>query len=176
METQTFDYMLEEIYGAFGRARPPTGSPAYRSIFRRTCEERSLPDACAKFIANAISDYDSLPMNLGKAIIAEFGNWLDLHPELRARESQGCMECDVKTPGWFTVWKPDGTRLLCECACRKGYSAGWTRKRALAAGYLLEDPLRANAGAFPTGLCRNAIGHNEAPRPAHLEELEEAGF
>ena len=72
MEQRFFDSMLDEIYSVFGRQRPAYGTPAYRSLWRRVVEERGVPNEAAKHIAYALSERDSLPLNLGKAILAEF--------------------------------------------------------------------------------------------------------
>lgn len=162
---------LDEIYAAFGKASP---TPRIRqAVYRKIVD---LPNDFMVYAQRRLEDMETLPQNLGRYMLVDlWPDYLAENPQLKA-QTRACPDCDTKTPGWFTVWKPGGERLICECVCRKGNDTGWTRKRALAAGYLLEDPLRANAGAFPTGLCRKAIGHSEAPRPAHLEELEEVGF
>lgn len=155
MEQQTFDYMLEEIYGAFGRQRPASGSPAYRSIERRVNgEERQLPDECARFIAEAIADYDSLPVNLGKSIMGEFFNWLSANPKKRAAPFP-CPGCSSGLHGFFWAWNKDGIRFCLKCACNRQpkfeHLQAFSHRTAMEAGYTLEDPWMADDGKI---VCR----------------------
>lgn len=137
MEERFFHSMLDEICSAFGRQRPAHGTAAYRSLWRRVCEEQAVPNEAAKAIAYALCDRDSMPLNLGKAILAEFANWRAAHPERRARPS-ACHECDPELPGFFWVRDATGRRLLCKCACnedaRFARQQPWTRAQARAAG------------------------------------------
>lgn len=146
MKDETLDYMLDEIYGAFGKARPAPGSPAYRAIERRVNGERPLPDKCARYIAEAMQDYDSLPTNVGKAIIGEFMNWLSENPDKRAKEFS-CPECSRGTPGFFWAWEKDGTPYSLKCACNRNSRfakiPAYSRRKALEEGLLLENPIKA---------------------------------
>lgn len=174
MEQRFFDSMLDEIYSVFGRQRPAYGTPAYRSLWRRVVEERGVPNEAAKHIAYALSERDSLPLNLGKAILAEFDNWLAEHPEKRARMT-ACPECSSDMPGFFWAWDA-GRRVVCKCACntdrRFEKFQSWTPRMALDAGLRLSDPA-ADGRAAPRHLppaARKAVGHSEKPRAEHLRE------
>lgn len=178
MEERVFERMLDEIYSAFGRQRPAYGSPAYRSLWRRVCEERAVPNEAAKTIAYALCERDILPLNLGKAILAEFDNWLSEHPERRARAT-ACRNCDPEMPGFFWAWDATGYRLLCKCVCNQDRrfenQQAWTRKQAQEAGYSLtlpgvEDAPEKAPSLPPTA--RKALGHAEAPRPDHTAQRE----
>lgn len=176
MQQQTFDYMLEEICGAFGRQRPINGSPAYRSIYRRVCEEMSMPDEAAKFIANAMSDYDSLPSNLGKAIIHEFYNWRSTHSELKPIP-KCCPECSSDTPGFIRAYKGMYSYLV-RCVCnndpRWANDRAATRSELLRAGYRLEDPfLPVCTGKEIEERFQKAIGHVEEVRPRVKSYVDE---
>ena len=175
MEERVFQRMLDEIYSAFGRQRPTHGTAAYNSLWRRVCEERGVPNEAAKAIAYALCDRDSLPLNLGKAILAEFENWLSEHPERRARAT-ACRDCDPEMPGFFWVWDATGYRMPCKCACNQDRTwekyRGRTRRQAREEGFLLSDPL---APAMPRSLpasARKAFGHAEQPRPDHVAQRE----
>lgn len=175
MEERFFQSMLDEIYSAFGRQRPAYGTAAYRSLWRRVCEERAVPNAAAKAIAYALSERDSLPLNLGKAILAEFDNWLSEHPERRSLLS-ACRDCSPEMPGFFWAWGPGGKRLLCKCACNQDRRfesrQPWTRRQAREAGLLLEDPARASAPKYLPPSARKALGFTEPPRPDHVAQVE----
>lgn len=174
MQQQTFDYMLEEIYGAFGRQRPSYGSPAYRAIERRVNGERPLPDDAAKYIAEAMADYDSLPSNLGKAIMAEFFNWLSEHPEKRQAQS-ACPDCSKGLHGWFWIWTKDGLPAIAKCSCNRdprfAKFPAMTRKQAKDRGYMLENPDAGNWGAI--GCLDSVLGDTGSQRPDHQRALEE---
>lgn len=174
MESQTFDYMLEEIYGAFGRQRPASGSPAYRAIERRVNgDERQLPDDCARFIAEAIADYDSLPTNLGKAIIGEFFNWLSENPKKRAAPFS-CPECSSGLHGFFWAWDKDGNLFCLKCSCNRQPRfekiPAFSHRLAMEAGYFLENPWMLNGGKIVCrpGWVRASLGGMGKPRPEHL--------
>ena len=182
MQQQTFDYMLEEIFGAFGRQRPAFGSPAYRALNRRVTD-RHIPDSAARFIATALGDYDTMPSNLGKAIAKEFANWLEAHPEKRQAPSC-CPDCNPATPGFFLAWKPDGTSMLCICACneRSGLEGKMlgpiSRHNALAYG-LATEAVSAVVRQSPAVQARaqaalDSIGQMASQRPDHQAQLEEA--
>lgn len=175
MDERVFERMLDEIYSAFQRQRPSHGTAAYNSLWRRICEERAVPNEAAKAIAYALCDRDSLPLNLGKAILAEFENWLAEHPERRARPT-ACRECDREMPGFFWAWDAAGYRLLCKCACnldrRFENQQAWTRKQAQESGLLLADPgVQAAPRTLPAS-ARKALGHAEPPRPDHVAQRE----
>lgn len=175
MDEKFFHSMLDEIYSAFGRQRPVYGSPAYRSLWRRVCEDRAVPNEAAKAIAYALCERDSLPLNLGKAILAEFDNWLSEHPERRALAT-ACRECDPETPGFFRVWDATGYSMLCKCACNQDrrfeHMQGWKRRNAVMAGLLLKDPGPQAAPRSLPPAARKALGHAEAPRPDHTAQRE----
>ena len=137
MQQAIFERMLEEIYSAFGRERPRGGSPSYVSLWRRVVEERNVPDAAARPIAYALSEYDTLPVNLGKAILAEFAQWLDRHPA-RRRSTPLCAQCSADMPGWFWATDAEGRRMACKCACNNdpayAHLQSWTREQAACAG------------------------------------------
>lgn len=175
MEERFFDSMLDEIYSAFQRQRPTRGTPAYRSLWRRVCEERGVPNEAAKAIAYALCDRDSLPLNLGKAILAEFENWLSEHPERRARTT-ACRDCDPEMPGFFWAWDATGYRMLCKCACNQDRRLenvqAWTRRQAQEAGLLLADPGVQAAPRYLPKAARKALGHAEKPRPEHVTQRE----
>ena len=175
MEERVFQRMLDEIYSAFGRQRPAHGTAAYNSLWRRVCEERAVPNEAAKAIAYALCDRDSLPLNLGKAILAEFENWLAEHPERRVH-ARACIDCDPEMPGFFWAFTAEGKRLLCKCACNQDRRLenvqAWTRRQAQEAGLLLSDP---GAQAAPHSLpaaARKALGHAEQPRQHHVAQRE----
>ncbi len=173
MQQSYFDRMLDEIYGAFGRQRPTFGSPAYKTLWRRMVEEKGVPDEAAKHIAYAISEYDSLPMNLGKAMLREFENWLSDNPGKRAALCC-CHECSTDVPGFFWAWDEAGRRMLCKCACNQRQEftklQAWTRGRAVRAGLALTDPQAAVTKA--QNVYTRAIGKQpEAPRPDHVREV-----
>ena len=178
MEERFFDSMLDEIYSAFQRQRPTRGTPAYRSLWRRVCEERAVPNEAAKAIAYALCDRDSLPLNLGKAILAEFENWLTEHPERRARPT-ACRECDAATPGFFIAWDARGKSALFKCACnqdrRYADRQPWTHKQALEAGYSLTllgvEDTPEKSRSLPAS-ARKALGHVEPPRREHVAQRE----
>lgn len=178
MEQRFFDSMLDEIYSAFGRQRPAYGSPAYRSIWRRVTDERGVPNAAAKHIAYKLSEFDSLPLNLGKAILAEFDNWLSEHPEKRARMTM-CPECSSDIPGFFWAWDA-GRRVVCKCACNADRNfeklQPWTHTQALAAGLRLSDPAMdgITAPRYLPPSARKALGHKDKPRIEHLREAAHA--
>ncbi|WP_302580146.1 hypothetical protein [uncultured Desulfovibrio sp.] len=175
MEQRFFDSMLDEIYSVFGRQRPAYGTPAYRSLWRRVVEERGVPNEAAKHIAYALSERDSLPLNLGKAILAEFDNWLAEHPEKRARMT-ACPECSSDMPGFFWAWDA-GRRVVCKCACNSDRRfekfQAWTHRQALAAGLTLRESDMAQdiPGNIPSDI-RASLGHCEPPRPAHVAQVE----
>lgn len=175
MEERFFQSMLDEIYSAFGRQRPQYGSAAYRSLWRRVCEERCVPNEAAKAIAYALCDRDSLPLNLGKAILAEFENWLSEHPERRAQRT-ACPDCAPEMPGFFWAWESTGRRLLCKCACNQDKrfetQQPWTRRQAREAGLLLEYQARASAPQYLSPSARKALGHTEPPRKEHVAQVE----
>ncbi|MBD5417344.1 MAG: hypothetical protein HDR50_06735 [Desulfovibrio sp.] len=175
MDERFFDSMLDEIYSAFQRQRPTRGTPAYRSLWRRVCEERAVPNEAAKAIAYALTDRDSLPLNLGKAILAEFENWLADHPQRRAKAT-ACRDCDPAIPGFFWVWDATGYRMLCKCACnqdrRLENMQAWTRRQAQEAGLLLTDPGVEPAPRTLPPPARKALGHTEPPRRDHVAQRE----
>ena len=176
MDDRVFERMLDEIYSAFQRQRPAHGTAAYNSLWRRVCEERGVPNEAAKAIAYALCDRDSLPLNLGKAILAEFDNWLSDHPERRARVT-ACRECDPEIPGFFWVWDATGYRMVCKCACNQDRRfesmQPWTRKQAQSAGLYLTDPTAPqDAPRYLAPAARKALGHAEHPRPDHVAQLE----
>lgn len=148
MESQTFSRMLEEIYSAFGRERPSVNSATYRSLQRRVCQEGCVPNEAARFIAYAIAGYDSLPTNVGKAILREFQNWLSENPQRRAT-ARGCPECSRDFPGFF--WANDGGHdFLCKCACNTDPSwdrqRAWTHRQAREAGFAIGLRLTQTTG------------------------------
>ena len=178
MEERVFQRMLDEIYSAFQRQRPAHGTAPYNSLWRRVCEERAVPNEAAKAIAYALCDRDSLPLNLGKAILAEFENWLSEHPERRARAT-ACRDCDPATPGFFIAWDARGKSWFFKCACnqdrRDENRQPWTRKQALEAGYALTLPGVEDTPEKPHSLppeARKALGHTEQPRPEHVAQRE----
>lgn len=175
MDTQYFQRMIEEIYSAFGRKTPERDSAAYRSLWRRVCEERSVPNEAAKAIAYALCEYDTLPSNLGKAIIREFEQWLSANPQAKAHV-HCCPDCSTDTPGFFWLWTADGQRKLCKCACNRDPRfdrfTPMTRRQAQDAGYLLSDPCAPEAANYIPPDFRAAIGHTEQPRKEHVRQME----
>lgn len=178
MNAQIFDRMLEEIYSAFGREKPKFGSGVYRNLWRRVVEERGVPDEAAKAIAYAASNWDSLPVNIGKAILNEFSTWLDANPNMRAA-ARCCPDCSKDIPGFFWVWV-GGSRKVCKCACndseRIRHWQAWTRGKAERSGYLLADPAQAPVQSG-LGDFSAAIGaQKEKPRRDHVRQLEAANW
>lgn len=114
MTESYFNRFLEEIYSNFGRQRPAFGTPMYKNLQRRL---EDLPDEAAQEIAYAFSEYDSLPMNLGKAIRAEYTRWRIAHPEKVARRFM-CPDCDPRAgAGYVYVHDADGRNYLARCTC-----------------------------------------------------------
>lgn len=175
MEERVFQRMLDEIYSAFGRQRPAHGTAAYNSLWRRVCEERAVPNEAAKAIAYALCDRDSLPLNLGKAILAEFENWLSEHPQRRAKTT-ACRECDPEIPGWFWAWDATGYRWLCKCACNQDRRfesiPAYTHRQALRVELVLHDPTPPPEPLALPPSARKALGHAEQPRPEHVAQRE----
>ena len=184
MDERHFNLMLDEIYSAFGSERPSCTHAGYRPLWRRICDERAVPNDAAKAIAyNIVNDRDSLPRNLGKAILAEYEKWRAEHPELQTK-ARSCPECDSSPcmAGWFWAWKPDGSRWMLKCSCNQdtrpkiAEQPAYSHKSAVAAGFLLYDPLALPQDErvyLPPAFSR-AIGHTEPPRPDHLAQLDYA--
>ena len=175
MEQQFFDRMLDEIYGAFGRQRPLYNTPAYKTLWRRVSEERGVPNEAARHIAYALSEYDSLPTNLGKAILCEFSEWLSRNPDMKAK-AHSCKECSADIPGWFWAWQGNH-RIVCKCACNQDdafrHMQAWTRRMASRAGHTLDDPVAAQGRARRKhNEYTRSVGKQEPMREAHRRELE----
>lgn len=124
MDKANFDYMLQEIYSAFNRAIPAENSPGYASLYRRVnTGDNIVPDAAAQYIATKLSEYDNLPMNLGKAIRNEYSNWRKEHPE-QVRKRGMCPYCDPKAgPGFVFLHDDQGRNYLWRCTCNDDESA-----------------------------------------------------
>lgn len=113
MNPQTFELFLGEIYSNFGRNAPAHGTPMWNNLNRRL---EAIPDEAAKEIAYAFSEYDTLPMNLGKAILAEFSRWKSNHPE-KIRKRDMCPYCNAGTAGWCYAHDANGKNYLLRCTC-----------------------------------------------------------
>lgn len=142
MQQSIFDRMLDEIYSAFGRERPKYGSAPYRSLWRRVVEERAVPDDAAKAIAYALSEYDSLPTNLGKAVLGEFEKWLEKYPQHKKQNQQnGCHQCSADVLGFFWAQGPDGMGKMFKCACNRQrefeHISGYTHAAVERQGYAI---------------------------------------
>lgn len=191
MTRQTFDQMLGQIYGTFGRQRPAYSTGAYATLDARVNDESRLPDTAAEYISRAIREYDSLPVNLGKAIMREFGNWLSENPQAKAKE-YACPQCDAGyakevEAGFFWAEDATGKKQIFKCACnhkpRWAKMPAWTHQAAQRAGYTVV-PFKGDTAGDTTaqghdreakGLLHRSVGHTEAPRREHMAEMERYG-
>jgi len=109
MTDMELNRVLETIYASFGRTRPAKGTPIYAVIAKKT---QDVPDAAADFITSAISDLDTIPTNMGKAIYAKYLAWLEAHPEF-SKQKAGCPECREGWLWFFSSRRPFGCVVKC---------------------------------------------------------------
>lgn len=102
-----------DCYAAFNQTAPKQGARSW-SLWAEMCKD--VPLAAAGYIRGKVIELDSMPRNFGKAVRSYWHEW-------RAEKGQpyqaqtGCAICDKSTPGFFTVWRVDGNRVLCRCKC-----------------------------------------------------------
>lgn len=182
-----FIRFLEEIYSNFGRSAPAQGSPMYRNLHRRICEERgAIPDEAAGEIAYAFSEYDSLPQNVGKAILAEYSRWRANHPDRVARRGM-CPDCDPRAgAGYVYLHDAQGRNYLARCVCNDDEDSDLPMATSdriqalgLARGYVI-NPYKMDAVPSPSPeamrrLRESLRNTSHKVRPAHLAQREAAG-
>lgn len=139
MDEQHFNLMLDEIYSAFGRERPHCKHAAYRSLWRRICDEAKVPNEAAKAIAYEITkERDSLRMNLGRDVLLEYDEWLLEQPD-RRMQALACPDCDPDSSGFFWMRDACGNQKLFICACNRdprfARQVVHTRKQVLGMDY-----------------------------------------
>lgn len=139
-----YDYFLagiEDIYAIFGKKRP--SEQTIKMIYKRivTCPENFID-----FTINYFEDQDALPPNMGRFLIRElWPNFLDKHPELRAREyTHSCPKCVPDIPGYRKVWDPHGMSHIVRCSCGNAPNPDGDQiledEDWLAMGWYFEDP------------------------------------
>lgn len=116
MQVEILKALLTEVYAAFGKTAPSEGSTPFQSIYRRINDGNVIPDECAQDLAFALCEYDSLPINLGKAIRSEYYKWQLQHPGKFVKR-QSCPQCGKRLTGY--VWLNDGKgrNIIARCQC-----------------------------------------------------------
>ena len=103
MTPDTCYSLICTIYTTFQRACPSRQSPVFENLFTRLAD---IPDEHASGIRENIEQLDSLPQNLGKAIL---GAWETYKMEHGIRQQRRyCPTCQ-NDGGWMTIRRtPDG--------------------------------------------------------------------
>lgn len=104
-----------DCYAAFNQRAPEWSSKAW-TLWAEMCA--SVPLEASVWIRGRIIELDSMPRNFGKAVKGLAADWRSAHGKHR-ETIVPCPECDTKTPGFFTVWRHDGSRVLVRCACNR---------------------------------------------------------
>lgn len=171
-----FTQMIVEVFAAFGK-REPT-QRIRDAVFRRIA---NLPDSFLPYAQKRLEDMDSLPQNLGRYLLRELWyDFLDENPRLRAAERSvyGCAECG-RHQGTIYAFRQSGSmtyEYALDCVCKAGMTLGWTRERAVQAGYTLRPEAACFSGKFPMPAhIARAIGHTEGMRAAHFAQMEDMG-
>lgn len=131
MNKTLFMENMDAIHATFGKPVPT--SRILDVIFSRV---EPLPDDFMDYARNRVKNMDSLPANFGAFLKRDlWPDYLDKHPELRAREDASCCpDCDRGNPCYFSMHDPYGGITCFRCACRDR-EKGWTRQQARARGY-----------------------------------------
>ena len=97
MREDTVFSMVCTLYATFGKSAPSRGSAVFQAIYDRISD---ISDESAEYITEHIQDADTLPVNLGKAILAQYFNWQGENG-IKVERSY-CRECQGKG-GWETI-------------------------------------------------------------------------
>jgi hypothetical protein len=113
MNAEELKSLGQDCYAAFNVLIPGWNSPAWK-IWAEMCA--NVPLEAVPWIRSKIVELDSIPRNFGKAVRGYWRDWR--HESGQPRETlRCCPECDRQTPGFFTVWRRDGCRVLMRCYC-----------------------------------------------------------
>lgn len=142
MDTNTLYPVLKRIYAAFNRNAPYQASEQFLSILERVNRE-NIPSVALDDIARKISDYETIPQNIGRAFIKEFREWLSSHPDYMDGKQKGCDEClPGGLPGFVWAYRKNGGRVVFKCKCNTSEtfsSFQYVPKREIGAkGFILQ--------------------------------------
>ncbi len=147
------DAFLRRLSAYLERAKPPAEMTV--SLWIEECGR--IPTECLAWIEKtALKELEYFPKNFPKWLWFQYHQWLDSHPEKKARvEKLGCPNCHE---GWITVSKFDkrvgySGDVLFRCAnCNGGEGAipARTKHQLLGAGYCkpVYRPVRPCHAAF----------------------------
>lgn len=135
MDRPYFFNELRNIYAIHGKNL--TDNAVVSAIFHAV---ENFPNAFMEFATEKISDYTSLPSNLGRELRCELWPvFLEKFPQYKAQEQSRCHECAPDLAGWFWAYGPDMQRKVFKCACNRQrqfeHVSGYTHSAVVRQGY-----------------------------------------
>ena len=103
----------QDCYAAFN-AKPPDFASRAWILWAEMCAE--VGTEALAYIRGKIIELDSMPRNFGKAVRSLWHEWRSEKGQVHQSQAD-CDVCDKQTPGFFTVWRRCGNRVLCRCRC-----------------------------------------------------------
>ena len=179
MRELEFSDRLREIYAIFGKAYP--AQAIVDAIYRQV---QNFPDDFMAYAVGYCQNQTDLPRNLGLFLRQQvWPDYLTQNPQKR-QAPRCCPDCNPDTPGFFLAWKPDGTSMLCICACNEhsgleSKMLGPISRRQVRELGLATEAVSAVVRQSPAVQARaqaalDSIGQMASQRPDHEVQLEEA--
>lgn len=188
MDRPYFFNELKNIYAIHGKNL--TDGAVVSAIFHAV---EKFPNAFMEFATEKISDYTSLPSNLGRELRCELWPvFLEKFPQYKAQAQSRCHECSPDLAGWFWAYGPDMQRKIFKCACNRQrqleHINGYTHAAVVRQGYEIISRQEDYAGRVHAGMSGQVVnpvwlqavagksGDVDKRRVSHLPDGERARY
>lgn len=108
--------ILHSLFSTFNKKEPAIGAPIYEAL-RKVIQAEYIDAAATDSIAEAMTNLDSMPSNIGKAIKNAWYDWRSKNVKYND-EQQGCWRCMHITKGYIYYWIKN-YEYIGRCVCNK---------------------------------------------------------